>query len=369
MPIARLRTMPQTLHTNIDDDMAVDWHLLSGSAVKGQFFKSDGDFREGLADACDVMGRDAPGILQQTAMLLFKPEAIAGRRVRRTLHALRNWGFGPIASARVEYDARLIHAIWRYQTNVASVDRIRLQTRYNCPNATILVLFSDRAPDKTLPSSLRLKRYKGAANPAIRDCQSLRALLDSPNYLLNFIHSPDEPADILREINICLPPQIRREVLTDVRRHDEVRAAPALENAIQLLENDCPYHDFDLAQSLARVGLAVAHSSRVRSRAGRKLQRLLDRISAGAQIKLSALERAFDGLSIKADRNDMFTIASAAVAANSGSVTPLISDDGANGWRSGAAGPLTRKLVAHLGSVECATPGSLRLTPRGVQVK
>ena len=51
-----------------------------------------------------------------------------------------------------------------------------------------------------VPASVELTGLKGPTDPDARAPGQLRHLLGRYSYLLNLVHTPDEPADVLREL-------------------------------------------------------------------------------------------------------------------------------------------------------------------------
>jgi hypothetical protein len=54
------------------------------------------------------------------------------------------------------------------------------------------------------PASVRLTRDKGPTDPARRHPGQLRHLLGGSSYLLNHVHTADDPADTVRELGVLL---------------------------------------------------------------------------------------------------------------------------------------------------------------------
>lgn len=56
--------------------------------------------------------------------------------------------------------------------------------------------------DNNYPLSVRLTEQKGAAKETLRSKYHLRSILKPLNIILNYVHTADEPADVIREIGI-----------------------------------------------------------------------------------------------------------------------------------------------------------------------
>lgn len=252
-------SIPATLAPSSLTGLHLPWHLLTVIPEKQAAYTEDGYFREGWEDFVQFFGTKAPAILHRTTLALLKPEAFYGGKARLALGALEGQGFTPIAAAPVHYNSRLIHGVWQYNTNTATVDRILLQTRHNCPHTTLVVALTDRRPEKPLPASLRLKFFKGSAAPEGRRPDTLRAILQSPNGLLNFVHSPEEPADIVRELAIYLDVAPRHLFLQAITRDQPISSLDH-HIGLQAIEPKERPQTLDASTAASRINKAAARN-------------------------------------------------------------------------------------------------------------
>ncbi|MFC3962356.1 nucleoside-diphosphate kinase [Nocardia jiangsuensis] len=164
------------------------------------------------------LGLDPAAFAIGHSMLLLKPDAIVARAVDPALKWLHDNGYRVVAAEIIPVNRHLARALWYYAWNIASPERRRL--------ADLLVGISDAlllvvtAPGDPLPVPLRLARAKGPTDPRKRRPGELRHLLGRDNYLLNLVHTPDDPADVLRELAIYFPEQTRAEVIEAARAAD-----------------------------------------------------------------------------------------------------------------------------------------------------
>lgn len=168
-------------------------------------------------------GVDPAAFATGHSMLLLKPDAIVARAVEPTLTWLRDNDYRVVAAEIVPVNRHLARALWYYAWNIASPERRRL--------ADLLVQISDAlvlvvtAPDDPLPVPLRLARDKGPTDPRKRRPGELRHLLGRDNYLLNLVHTPDDPADVLRELAVYFPEQRRATVIASASARTSRAAA------------------------------------------------------------------------------------------------------------------------------------------------
>ncbi|AFT99780.1 nucleoside-diphosphate kinase [Nocardia brasiliensis] len=200
-------------------------------------------------DQLDRLGVDAAKFAREHSLLLLKPDAIVARAVGPTLKWLAGNDFQVVAAFRVAVDRHLARALWYFAWNIASPERRTL--------ADLLVGISDvlvlvvRGEDGQLPVSVRLTEAKGPTDPRKREAGQLRYLLGRHNYLLNLVHSPDDPADVLRELAIYLGEQRRAAVIAQAGTGEDRSAeALALTNG---LYTQVPARSFDRADATEQI--------------------------------------------------------------------------------------------------------------------
>ncbi|MET8423109.1 nucleoside-diphosphate kinase [Nocardia sp. NPDC004860] len=195
------------------------------------------------------LGIDAAAFAREHSLLLLKPDAIVARAVEPTLTWLADNDFQVVDARRVVVDRHVARALWYFAWNIASPERRRL--------ADLLVGISDvlvlvvRGPVADLPTPVRLTAAKGATDPRKRQPGELRYLLGRHNYLLNLVHSPDDPADVLRELAIYFDETTRAQVFAHaLEGRDRTDAAAALARD---LYDRAPARSFERSDAIARL--------------------------------------------------------------------------------------------------------------------
>ncbi|MEV0358342.1 nucleoside-diphosphate kinase [Nocardia sp. NPDC050697] len=204
------------------------------------------------------LGVDPAAFATGHSMLLLKPDAIVARAVEPTLKWLADNGYGVVAAEIVPVNRHLARALWYYAWNIASPERRRLaDLLVDISDALVLVV---TAPDDPLPVPVRLARAKGPTDPRKRRPGELRHLLGRDNYLLNLVHTPDDPADVLRELAIYFPEPLRARIIAASGQPSRAAAGDArvtpLERAGALaaeLYARSPERSFDRDTALARI--------------------------------------------------------------------------------------------------------------------
>ncbi|HET8956365.1 MAG TPA: nucleoside-diphosphate kinase [Solirubrobacterales bacterium] len=185
---------------------------------KAQRYREEVFCREAWRDVEAAAGDRARELLHRHGLILFKPDGIAAGVVGEALDILGELGFEPAAGAVVQLDRHSTRWLWLYRFNVASVERVWLHDRINCSGPSLLVALRDRraVPGETIPAAVRITDCKGPSRPERRRADQLRTRLGVDDRLLNFVHTSDEPADVVRELGILLTSSERRLLLRQI---------------------------------------------------------------------------------------------------------------------------------------------------------
>jgi len=225
---------------------------LTRSLPKIGWYSVDNYFREGcwtfLDNVDDILG---------VTLCVLKPEAAPGRRYRAALQALLDNDFRPVHVKRFRYQRLTIRETWRYQLNIAPRERIEtMDLLLPSADSVLLVLKDCRWRPGLLPAAVRLTALKGPSDPRERRSHHLRCRLGAVNTQLNFIHTSDEPIDVVRELSVLIAAEHRSVVRTHIRQgHDALADAVG---AFDALESEIPAHDLDLARSWERLTESVS---------------------------------------------------------------------------------------------------------------
>ncbi len=230
---------------------------LSVIEAKRALFAADPWFRDGWEDLVRLAPPGgAAAVAHDHALVLLKPDAVA----RRLLHLALDWFSDRraevVASAVVQLDRQSLRAMWQYQLNASTRDRRDLADAICAASPSLLLIL--RLPSAPLPATVRVSAMKGPADPARRAPGQFRAALGGGNFLLNFIHAADEPADLARELSILLEPAARDDVIRQLVEGDAVLGEEAARGLATQLEASTEAHDLDFGAALNRLELGLA---------------------------------------------------------------------------------------------------------------
>ncbi|MFF3912101.1 nucleoside-diphosphate kinase [Streptomyces sp. NPDC001852] len=198
---------------------------------------------------------DVTGFAHRHAALLLKPDAVVSRRLEAAVDWLTGLGFGIVGAAVTRLTRTMIRSLWYFQWNLATPYRRKLAALF-LEDADALVLLVRHAHDTGVPASVELTRLKGPTDPDARRPGQLRHLLGRHSYLLNLVHTPDEPADVLRELAVHFDETTRGRLLRSALA-DEDRTVDALELTGRLYAATKP-RDLDFEPAVGRLRDAVS---------------------------------------------------------------------------------------------------------------
>lgn len=250
-------------------------HGLTVSPRKRELYALDHYFREAWEDAQSIWGSQCQTLLATTAAILLKPENLVARRTVSTMSYLRSAGFSPVAFSEIRLSRHRARELWRFQFNSATLVRFEFIDLWSAGSPALFILLRDENLAAATSGELaqpraateRLTALKGPALSTERLPTDLRSHLGQRNSLLNFVHTSDEPAEVVRDLGVLLSRAARRRMFRAVLRGQCVMEP--LQARIGRLYRYAPLHDLHFDQALARIRVAVsdaAHRSPAKKR-------------------------------------------------------------------------------------------------------
>jgi nucleoside diphosphate kinase len=220
--------------------------VISADPAKLERYARDIAFREAWTDLAACWGDEAEEILSRRAFVLFKPETVLMRRLEEATAELERHGFAPVLWRLVRLDRNLIRGVWRYELAEAPLATLAAVDVVATAGVCLLVGLRDDRPEPGRYASARLASLKGPTRQAERRPGQIRYRLRSPAVLLNFLHTPDEPADAVRELGVLFAADERLALFHELRAARDVSLEPAFAAAYA----ETPPHALDLDASL-----------------------------------------------------------------------------------------------------------------------
>lgn len=254
---------------------------LTARASKAAVYEGDRWFQRGLAAISPSLGEED---LWRLATITAKAEAVSTRQLETVLDFLSANGFAVVAAREIGFDAGNIHQLWMYHWNVATPDRRALaQDLLSLGKALFLVVLDEADPCR-VPGSVRLSALKGSAYPSRRLPNDLRSLVGAQGRMLTFVHTADEPADVLREIGLLFRDREQQELARELS--DRSRADDAAGEIARELYARYPQRSMDPATAYRRIRDSLDDAAGAGDRMAR---------SAEAAIEILETDRAHPG--------------------------------------------------------------------------
>jgi nucleoside diphosphate kinase len=228
---------------------------LSCDPRKRALFAADTYFLESV-EQLGAMTADVDGFLHRHAALLLKPDAVVSRQIPATVEWLAANGLRIVAAERTRLTRTTVRSLWYYQWNLATPQRRRLADLFmdSC-DAVVLVVRPQTDEAGAVPASVVVTERKGPTDPLARVPGQLRYAIGRYSFLLNLVHTPDEPADVARELGIHFDTAARERLYADALSGED-RSGRALELAEQL-HAEVPQRDLTFEPAAERLKQAV----------------------------------------------------------------------------------------------------------------
>ncbi|MEV0455759.1 nucleoside-diphosphate kinase [Catellatospora methionotrophica] len=297
----------------------VPWPVLSRLPEKIEFYRHDVYLREALAELTARYGDGLPEVLWRSTLMIVRPEGLRSGRLPAVLEFLDRHGYTVVGARAVAFDRFQAREMWRYQHTLASIDRLAVTDRILIGNPALVLLLRARTPGD-LPASVALCTLKGPADPAHRQPDTLRSLLDQPNLMFSLVHCADEPADLVRELGIMFDSPARQELIGALDR-DSLDTAGQTELDAALAATPVA---FTLDDTLARVR-AVLH--------GTAAAPMLDALTSGSHNAWRPLAREVDRTASRVDPIDLAFIGTCFITYDEPGARKLLGGPDVAAWR------------------------------------
>ncbi|MFJ9539218.1 nucleoside-diphosphate kinase [Streptomyces sp. NPDC101225] len=286
--------------------------LLTCRPDKQRWYGADTYYQESYGQLA-ALTDDVIGFAHRHAAVLLKPDAVVARRLEAAVQWLTEQGFRIVGAAVTRLTRTMIRSLWYFQWNLATPYRRRLAALFlQDADALVLLVRPTHAP--AVPASVDLTRLKGPTDPDARRPGQLRHLLGRYSYLLNLVHTPDEPADVLRELAVHFDDAARERLFRSALA-DHDRTADALRLAHELYTATEP-RDLDFAPAAERIRDAVSRHPGIDPDAGPRF----------------LLERAWE-LGIVLDPWDTVIVGSTVLPMRQPGRTPVLDGADVDAWR------------------------------------
>lgn len=313
----------------------IPWHWLTRSDLKARLYGRETYFREGAADAQEIFGDSLEAGLRLSSMILVKADGLVAGKLAAVVDYVCGHDFAVVEVDEVRFTRQTWRELWRFQLTSASLDRLAVNDAVH-PGRTALLLLLRSGAGYDLPGTVRLSGLKGSAAAPAEG--SLRDLLDQPNRVFSFVHVPDEPADLLRELGLLLDPDARRRALVALASdHTSSECAARLAQAVRAHAQGA----LSLAPSpsAGRVAGAIeagAASGALPAGRAALLRRYLANLDGGRPVPWRTFYRLADHPGLSCDPWDLAVLGAAHVACDEPGFDKVLTNPDPESWRPGS---------------------------------
>lgn len=293
---------------------------LTTSPAKASLFSVDTYFTETWAQVSELC-EDPTAFAWEHGILVLKPDAFASRRAHVILQWLEDQRFEVAAARRIRFDRHAIRALWRYQWNMATQERKALFDLLLAVGDSILLVVRRTIADDW-PTTVALTDAKGPAEVASRLPHHLRTRLGGDSAVLSYLHTADEPADVLRELGIHCDEPTRGELIAALSRHSDFRGKA--EDLCDQLYSETPAHSLDAVEvgarleRLAKIALAGTKEEQL------QLLSLARQIRHRERVVVEEVRASAERCEVHFDRWDEIAITASQIVATIPGVEPVL---------------------------------------------
>lgn len=194
---------------------------LTSSLKKQEIYSNDFYFELSYEMASQILNSKMKTILRNHVFLLIKPETFITNKTDILIKDLKKHHFELVYVSLEPINHTQITELWKYMWSGASLMRIitnqEYYSRYICG---LLILRNTKYKDTDLCSFMT--KIKGSSPNGYYKESTIRYHMNSINTFLNYIHSPDEIADFMREIAIFFQWDDLKEIYNRIFRESSI---------------------------------------------------------------------------------------------------------------------------------------------------
>jgi hypothetical protein len=226
---------------------------------KSRYYAQDCYYRETVQQLSTWDPEERRRLLATRSYLMFKPEALVERKVGPALAYLAERGIEANLVASVTINRSVLRAMWWYQLNAAPLTIVRACDVLMNGWEMLLIGFVDAKADPDDSAARRLSDMKGSSRDIGKGLGLLRDELGCTTTCLNYIHAPDEPADVVREIGVMFDRPRREAIFEAFRQEPDADAVNAAVESAYLRHEP---RDLGLDGCVQRLRAAVGPEER-----------------------------------------------------------------------------------------------------------
>ncbi|MFE0174047.1 nucleoside-diphosphate kinase [Streptomyces sp. NPDC059002] len=317
----------------IGDMGPTNWSTLTRMPVKAYHYELDTCFREGLDECQEAFGGRPEEVLHRSALMLVKPDGMATGKLKVILDFLNDHEFTVVGAEMFHFNRHTGRELWRHQHTLATLDRLAVNDVVLQAGPTLLLLLRSHG-SHAVPATVHLSSLKGKADISQQAADSLRSLLKRPNRMCSMIHCADEPADLVRELNLLMDPAPRRRLLA---RLAEGVPSPADEELLDRVLHSGEFGGVTLDRDAAarRIGQLVTERAAERPDLAEPAGRILawlESTERGEVLPWREFAGVLDSLELKLDVWDLAMVGASHILEDEPGTIKVIGNPAPDSW-------------------------------------
>lgn len=218
-----------------------------------QNFVQDPFFRASLEIFKEFV-EDFESFFKNHTYLVVKPDAIISGNFDKIISVLDEYGFEVIGYESFEYTPHSVKQCWYNESKPFPPEWCELFEMVLTEKKSALLLLRDAKSDQMSPSACeRLTKLKGSAMAFKRNESHIRTKIGAGSGLLAFIHVPDSPLSMIKELGILLSRKQCRKLLANRIKGHCAPVRNDIKAFIQSMSGSLTLHDLNFEKSLERL--------------------------------------------------------------------------------------------------------------------
>ncbi|MBX7066825.1 MAG: phosphotransferase [Parachlamydiales bacterium] len=195
---------------------------------------------------------DLDSFFNEYTYLIIKPDGLVGGCFASTIKTLNEYGFEISGWDVFEFTSNGVKQFWYNESKFFPLDRFRLFEKILSDKPSVVFLLRDKRRDRENPCE-RLSKLKGSAESQKREAWHIRTKIGVRCPLLGFIHTPDSPLSMIRELGIILGEKKCKRFLIEGIGNSQEDKQQELNQFKQELYSKIVMHDLDELKSKDRL--------------------------------------------------------------------------------------------------------------------
>lgn len=306
-----------------------DW--LSCFPEKLNCYAADDYFLRGWATLTELDRRGTFALerLWTLGSVLFKADTVLRGNGLRGIRFLQQHGFEIRAVREVAFPDQRVEQFWHYSLGRLSRERVELLKHLQRKSSSLYLIVESGGVGDRLPCSLRVTELKGQVELARRHTGCLRCAMGDPqSAFFNFVHTADEPCDLVREIGLLFDEAQRRDLILDAVSDSN----PDAEGLYRELMTRGPHSDLDFSQAVGRVSRQVRSAEGLSNTERDDFLAAANRLHQTGYTSWLRLRQSVLGRGIQVDDTDDMVIAAGLVVMKQKTITQRFPSCEARHW-------------------------------------